>query len=258
MQTKTPSPITEFSESFKKEIESRILVCRKTGVQAYAAFDADGTLWDIDIGELFFHYQIQKCRLPNMPADPWRHYIDLKTVDRIKAYYWLAQINFGQTLSQVQSWSETALREYGPIPILKSSAGLVEFLRANGVEVFVVTASVKWAVEPAAALLGIDRSHVLGMATEVVGGVVSDRPVPPATYLQGKADALLLATGGVAPIFCAGNTVGDTALLNASSGVRLAVRTQSTGDVDNHLLEDELGLYKEAVKREWLSHAYRG
>ena len=257
MQTQSPSLIIEFSESFKNEIESRVLALKKSGVQAYAAFDADGTLWDTDIGELFFLYQIKNCSLKGLPPDPWKHYFDLKAVDRVKAYYWLAQINQGQKLSQVQNWAELAIREHAPIPILKSMASLVEFLRNQDIEVFVVTASIKWAVEPAAALLGIDRAHVLGMSTEVTGGVVSDRPLPPATYLQGKADALMLATRGIAPIFCAGNTTGDSALLSASAGVRLAVRTQSTGDKNNRLLEDELGLYREAVKREWLSHAFR-
>jgi phosphoserine phosphatase len=257
MHTKSPSPITEFSESFRNEIESRVLAAKKSGVQAYAAFDADGTLWDTDIGEIFFQYQIEKCRLPNIPPDPWKHYLDLKIVDRIAAYYWLAQINVGQKLSQVHAWAEEAIRASAPVPILKSNARLVEFLRSHDVDVFVVTASVKWAVEPAAALLGIDRAHVLGMETEVTSGIISNRPIPPATYREGKAEALLKATGGVAPILCAGNTIGDIALLSCSSGVRLAVRTQSSGDADNQLLEDEMILHKEAVKKSWLSHAFR-
>lgn len=257
MVLKNYSPIVEFSESFQNDLEARILNAKKPGVRALAAFDADGTLWDTDIGEIFFLYQIKNCQLANMPADPWKHYIDLKEIDRIKAYYWLAQINVGKKLSQVQDWAADAIRDFGEVPILKSNQHLIQFLKKNGVEVFVVTASVKWAVEPAAALVGVDRDHVIGIETEVQNGVVSDRPVFPATYRQGKAEAILKATGGVAPLLSVGNTVGDIALLNCSAGVKLAVRTQPKADKNNQLLEDELALENEAKVHGWLSHGFR-
>ncbi len=254
MHLKSNSPLVEFSDSFTQDLETRLLKLKKPGTRHIAAFDADGTLWDTDIGEVFFHYQIANCDLPNMPTDPWQHYIDLKAVDRIKAYFWLAQINVGQKLSQVQMWAEIAI---GTVPLLKSQQKLIAFLKRSGFEVFVVTASVKWAVEPAAALLGIDHDHVVGIETEIENGIVSTRPILPATYREGKATALLKKTSGIAPLFCSGNTVGDTALLNCSTGLKLAVRTQSSDSKEIHLLEDELMLQKEAREKGWLIHEFR-
>src|SRR5258708_6380902 len=95
--------------------ETFFLAAKKNVSRPIAAFDAYGTLWDTDIGETFFLHQIKNCALPNMPKDPWKHYHDLKEVDRIRAYYWLAQINMGQKLSQVRSWAQTSLQNAGPL-----------------------------------------------------------------------------------------------------------------------------------------------
>ncbi len=261
MILKSNSPVSEFSEAFTNDLEARILKAKTSGGRMIAAFDADGTLWDTDMGEIFFLYQINHCRLPNMPVDPWRHYVDLKAKDRIRAYSWLAQINDGQAISQVRSWAKAAIQDFeethGPLPILKSMQRLIHFLQKNGAEIFVVTASVKWAVEPAAALLGIPFEHILGFQSELDQGVVSSRMIPPPTYRQGKADALMAATQGLAPILCAGNTLGDIALLKSSSNIKLAVRTQSLTTKENDLLNDELTLQKEASAQGWLHHAFR-
>ncbi len=261
MQSTSATPITEFSDTLTRELETQILKAKKPNTKSFAAFDADGTLWDTDVGDIFFLYQIKNCNLPNMPADPWQHYMNLKSQDRVKAYYWLAQISAGQKLSQVHAWAKSALLDFenshGPLPILKSNLRLIQFLKKTGVDVFVVTASVKWAVEPAAARLGIPPENVLGFHTEVDDGIVTERPIAPPTYRQGKADAVLKASGGVAPIFCAGNTFGDTAMLNCASAVRLAVRTQSTLDTHSPLLEEELILQKEAQEKHWFTHAFR-
>src|SRR5437588_7513896 len=89
---------------------------RPTG-RAVAAFDADGTLWDADLGEALFHYQI-KHKLVPLPADAWNHYEEMKEkVSRRAAYLWLAQINKGVPIATVNEWARTAVAEMGPIPI---------------------------------------------------------------------------------------------------------------------------------------------
>ena len=60
--------------------------------RAIAAFDADGTLWDTDLGEGLFQYQIDH-KLVALPEDPWGHYNWMKAnVGNPQAYLWLAQI----------------------------------------------------------------------------------------------------------------------------------------------------------------------
>src|SRR6266404_5671256 len=74
--------------------------------RAIAAFDADGTLWNTDLGEAFFHYQIKNKLVP-LPPDPWGEYNRMKDhVSHTAAYVWLAQVLKGVPLTKVREWAE--------------------------------------------------------------------------------------------------------------------------------------------------------
>lgn len=213
------------------------------------AFDADGTLWRVDLGESFFQHQIKHCSLPNLPADPWAHYWNWKSAgDPRPAYLWLAQINAGQRLTTVRQWAHQSVQNQSPLPIFSEQRSLIEYFHQMGVQVFVVTASVKWAVEPGAALLGISSEQVLGVKTQVIDGFVTDKVDGVITYKAGKWDALLEATGGQKPFFCAGNTMGDFWLLDGATRTRMAV---GSCDPDDELFKSEEPLRTEALVRRW-------
>lgn len=222
--------------------------------QPVAAFDADGTLWDLDLGETFFQYLIQD-KLVSLPTDPWEHYEALKKkpAGPQEAYLWLAQILKGHSLAQVQEWASKAVQEMNPLPIFPEQKKLIELFTSAGVKVFIVTASVKWAVEPGAKLLGLSHDQVLGIETESDGGLITDRQKGLITYRQGKADALLKITNGKKPFFSTGNTFGDLALLELSTDIKLAVTSTVP---DDRLFRSEQELFTEATQRGWLKHRF--
>lgn len=257
--------VNEFSASLLTDLLAQARAARDragrdgassaSGGSAIAAFDADGTLWDTDIGEAFFDWQIRNSGLDGLPADPWAQYRDMKLVDKPAAYAWLAQINAGRPLAQVREWAKAAVdaRPDG-LPVFQSQKRLIDGLRELGFEIYVVTASIKWAVEPAAARLGIDDDHVLGITTRVSpDGIVGLERVEPITWREGKAQGLLAATGGRRPILASGNTYGDIALLECATDVRLAISTQSER---TELFEEERKLWDLAGERGWARHAF--
>ena len=189
-----------------------------------AAFDADGTLWDTDVGENFFQYQIDH-RLVPLPSDPWHHYKSLKKKSPPEAYLWLAQINKGVPFKQVRDWAEQAVKASEPLPFFPEIQKLIQFLISKKVQVYVVTASIKWSVEPAARRLGISHEHVLGVKTAIDNNLVTDHQEGVITYRHGKPEALLEATGEVRPFLCVGNTEGDQKLIESSTDIRLCVRS---------------------------------
>lgn len=226
----------------------------KTNPRPVAAFDADGTLWDTDLGESFFKWQIENSNLSNLPADPWKYYRDWKeSGDPRPAYLWLAQINQGLPLEKVQQWAEKAIRSIEPLPIFPEQKKLVRWLLDRKVEVYIVTASVKWAVEPGANRLGMRFEQVLGVMTQVVDGILTDEQAGHMTYREGKAEALLKATGGRRPFLASGNTMGDFALLESASRVQLAVGAAKEG---HELFETEEKLRSEARSHGWLAHQF--
>lgn len=244
----------EFSPELWKQIETEIeQYLTRVDSPHYAAFDADGTLWNTDAGETFFHYQLAHSDFSHLPQDPWNHYLNWKEKDPFGAYLWLAQINEGQRLEKVRQWGKDCLRKNNPWPLFQSQRRLIAWLKAKGVRVFVVTASIKWSVEPFAELMGLHYDDVIGIETEVKQGVVTKHQKGPITWKEGKVEALLDKTQGVHPCLCVGNTMGDAALLEASKAVSLAVCSSQQGE---DLYETEMSLQQMARSNQWLSHSF--
>lgn len=240
-------------ETWQKLLRALDEECR-SNTRPVAAFDADGTLWDTDLGESFFRYQIKNCALPNLPSDPWGHYRTWKeSGDPRPAYLWLAQINEGQRETQVQSWAEASVASFNPLPIFEDQQRWIELLLQRGVEVIIVTASVKWAVEPGARRLGLTDDNVLGVQVKVVDGVVTREPAGYMTYREGKASALLDYTGGRKPFFCSGNTMGDYALLKSATRIGMAVGAAPEA---HELWKTEEELRGHASKEGWIIHRF--
>lgn len=256
MISKNDTPVNEFSPALWERLSETLKrAAAETNGPRIAAFDADGTLWDSDAGETFFDWQIHNCGFKGMPADPWAHYKALKNPDPRVAYVWLAQINAGQPLAQVREWAKACFAEHPNWPVFDSQRRLFALLRSLDFEIFIVTASIKWAVEPVAGLLGVDYDHVIGITTKIENGYVGTEPVHPITWRQGKAEGLLTTTKGIRPILACGNTYGDTALIESATHVNLAVSTQ---DQPGGLFEEEEKLRIEAEGRNWLMHKFRG
>jgi phosphoserine phosphatase len=255
MISNNTTPVNEFSAALWEQLTSTLKrAAAQTNGPRIAAFDADGTLWDADAGETFFDWQIHNSGLKDLPADPWAHYHELKNPDPRVAYVWLSQINKGVPLTQVREWARQCFADR-KWPVFESQRKLITLLRELDFEIYIVTASIKWAVEPVGGLVGVDYDQVLGITTEIENGLVGVKAVNPITWRQGKAEGLLAATDGVRPILAAGNTYGDTALLESATHIRLAISTQ---DTPGGLFEEEQKLVVEADARGWLRHKFRG
>lgn len=221
--------------------------------RAIAAFDADGTLWDTDLGENLFDYQIKNKLVP-LPEDAWAHYDWLKAnKGNPVAYLWLAQINRGVPLVTVRAWAEAATQSIEPLPIYEEIPKIMDKLKQLEVEIHIVTASITWAVEPGARRLGLTDSHVIGIETEIVNGVVTEKQKGVISYREGKPRALLEKTKGALPYFAAGNTEGDKWLLESATDIRVVM---SSGPQGGRNFETEMKMLALAAQNGWYSHRY--
>ncbi len=244
-----------FSTDIWKEIETTLQNLSSDKKQPLiAAFDADGTLWDTDLGENFFQYQIDQ-KIIELPKDPFNHYLEMKKMnnDPRQAYMWLAQINKNQNIEAVRKWSQLAFETIQPNPIFSDQKKLISLLKSYDFDIYIVTASITWAVEPGAIALGLSPSQVIGVETLVQNSIVTDQPQYPITYRQGKVEALLAKTQQQYPILSSGNTMGDFELLQCSSHLKLAVSAASR---DDKLFKTEFELQEQAKKNNWLHHRF--
>ena len=237
-----------YPETFWSDLKTAILKAKEESKGPYlAAFDADGTLWAEDVGKAFFKYQIQSGQI-NLPQNPWDYYHSLKAKDKTHAFLWLAQINAGQSEDQVRKWAEEAFLEFKNFSYFKAQKELVHFLKLQGFEVYIVTASIQWAVEPAARRYDIDEKHVIGVKTRIENGKITDELEGVVTFGEGKPKEFLSRTGGVPPLLASGNTRADLPLLESATHIQLAIRSQKEGQ---KLFETEQILFQESQKRGW-------
>jgi phosphoserine phosphatase len=242
----------DFSPEIVNHISQKIETLQKIGHPLIAAFDADGTLWDTDIGEAFFDYLIKEKKI-SLPPSPWHHYLEMKSHNPVDAYFWLCEILAGHSVETIKIWAKEAIDNFKQLPIFPAQKKLIDLFFKKNVTIYIVTASVKWAVEPAAELLGIKNDYVLGVETLVTpDGIVSKKRIEPATYKKGKIEALLKKTGGKTPFFCCGNSTGDIDLLSAAD-LKLAVRSSAKQE---GLLASEIELYNHAIQNKWLVHSF--
>lgn len=242
----------DYSQDIWTQIQTTLDLVLKNDPHPVAAFDADGTLWDTDLGENFFHHQIDHKLVP-LPNNPWNHYQEMKQKNPQQAYLWLAQICKGHALTEVHDWAKDALKAHHPVPVFSEQQKLIQLFLSKGVQVYIITASVKWAVEPGMSFFGLNYDNVIGIETAVDNGVVSDRQQGSISYREGKVTALLEKTNGKKPFFASGNTMGDFELLKSATHLQLAVSAASR---DDRLFKTELELSENAEKHSWLSHRF--
>tara|TARA_B100001248_G_scaffold262716_1_gene261409 strand:- start:5362 stop:6108 length:747 start_codon:yes stop_codon:yes gene_type:complete len=242
-------------KNFSPEIQAKIeelLQSLNASDKTYAVFDADGTLWDFDLGEVFFQYQIDN-ELVNLPKNPMQYYRTMKKSNPKAAYLWLAQINEGVKIDTLRGWAKACVEEYGELPFFPAIKTLIQKFLAKNINIYVVTASVKWAVEPGAAVLGIPKEQVLGVQTSIDNGLITSEQKGPITYREGKAKAFFYESQGESPIFVAGNTLGDYDLLETSKGLRLCLQSAAEG---SELRKSEEELKQKAIEKGWLCHEF--
>jgi phosphoserine phosphatase len=246
----------EISSEKIREVKIAIDRALEAGANPIAAFDADGTLWDMDLGEHFFDYQIKNQLLPDLPRDPWAYYREFHDRDTANAFLWLAQINKGQPLEVVRKWAKAAVDELHNelseklkhMPIFESSREIINHLHSRSVQVYVVTASIKWAVEPGALLFNIPHENVIGVTTHIQNGIVTDKLDGVVTWREGKVTGLLSKTKNEHAFLAAGNTTGDLALLESATHLRIANTSVPKSHVN---FSTERKLQSIAAERGW-------
>jgi phosphoserine phosphatase len=130
---------------------------------------------------------------------------------------------------------------------------LVRWLLEREVQVYIVTASIKWAVEPLARRLGLANENVLGVEVVEKNGVLTDHGLYPLPFGEGKPEVFLNFTKGVRPLLAAGNTWHDSHLVAVASHVNLAISSHAPGE-HNH--ESEMKMREHALAKGWLTHSF--
>ena len=203
--------------------------------QGVAAFDADGTLWRVDVGQEFFRWMVRgrhysKSEFDGNPGrerafygmlqERWRAY-RAGTFDGEQMYELMATSMAGMRESTVKDLASRFVRGHR-MSIYRPMQLLVRAVDQMGITPWVVSGSPVWVVAAGARELGIPSARVIGLSVEVENGVLTNRIVRPVPWKEGKVSRLLLHTGQ-RPLLVAGNSHGDHQMLELAEVVRIAI-----------------------------------
>lgn len=194
------------------------------GPPGVAVFDADHTLWHHDVGESFHRTLIRDKRLLGLDytRDLYADYCLKESSDPLAAYSDLVLLMAGLADTDLASWARHHVEQVLPPTVYPQQRRLIQALRARHWDVWVVSASNRWAVEAGAALLGIAGNRVLAVTPVVDAGLVRRAMAFPMPWREGKVAAIQRFVGKD-PDLVAGDSVGDVPMLRLARRISLLV-----------------------------------
>lgn len=194
-----------------------------------------------------------------------------ETLTQNQAYAWLAQLQAGHTPAAIRAFARAAYNQNASAPIgsvqtVGSKRGvtawgriydqmndLVGALSVNGFDVWIVSASPQFVIEPVAERLGVGAEHVIGIRTVIRDGKttatlqgcggIADGPDAPIPFDTGKRcwlnKVVFRMPDGAAqrepnpdpskrPVFAAGDSDTDIAFMQDATLLKIAVNRNKT------------------------------
>ena len=185
-----------------------------------AVFDADGTLWGDDLGER--HLQVLERRenltVPPPHSSLFEAYGARCAEDTDEGYAFAVSCMAG--LAEQAVVDSAILAWVGHRHLVPDAVrSLLDLLEERSIEVWLVSASNRWAIETAGVELGVAPERVIAMSSDVVDGTLGAEVHRPLSNGSGKA-ALIRERIGVRPLLAMGNSKHDMEmLLEAEVGV---------------------------------------
>ncbi len=240
-------PVPGFSAATNARLDAFFRETQTERGRKIAVFDGDGTTF----GQAP-HYLADECLYEHAAANPGRRPEVLRRmrgVSNVSLPYVQDRVLYfsGENPDFLRKLGEDCFHRNYADKIYPPMRALVERLKANSFEVWIVTAS------PEALYQGfLSREYalpierVIGVKSIVHHGKMTDRIVQPVPQDEGKMEAIETFIG-VRPLFAAGNSRGDREMIESSRGLHLIINP------DEHIPDGETESVADYAKRAgWL------
>ncbi len=114
---------------------------------------------------------------------------------------------------------------------IRESVDLIGALTERQFDIWVVSGSNKWSVEPVFTRFGVPPDRIIGIDLEVLDGLLTDRAEVPVPIRAGKIDALRRHTP-VVPLLVASDSKNDIPLLLHSAGLKIRINSRKRDTAD--------------------------
>ncbi|MCE9598794.1 MAG: haloacid dehalogenase-like hydrolase [Spirochaetia bacterium] len=211
-----------------------------------AVFDGDGTV----LGQVP-HYLADECMYKYAEAHPEKHPAvirEIKPQSNVSIPYVQGRVRFfaGESPQKIRDLGDECFKTDYSTKIYPQMKALIQLLKQNGFEVWIVTASPEALYQTFLSReLGLAPMNILGVKSVVRNDVLTDEMIQPIPQEEGKRHAIETFIQAQ-PLLAAGNSRGDREMIEYSRGLRMIVNP----DTKQTATEPSLAQY--AKQNNWL------
>ncbi len=226
-------PIAGFSDEVNNQLNDFFKNTKNETGRKIAVFDGDGTVLGQTphylADEAMYHYAAEN------PEKNKEIFNEMISQSNVSIPYVQNRIKFiaGETLQFYRDLGEKYFKKYYSNKIFKPMRDLINTLKKNDFEVWIVTASPEGMYQQFLSnALQIPITNIVGVKSTIRNGIITDEIVNPVPQDHGKKEAIETFIQDV-PLFVAGNSRGDKEMIEHSKGLKMIVNP------DEHIAPDQ-------------------
>ena len=216
-------PINGFTDEANAQLKQFVTDTQNESGRKIAVFDGDGTV----LGQAP-HYLADEALYmyardhPDYKPDLIR---EMSKQSNVSLPYVQNRVHYfaGMSLNDFRDLGEACYRKYYSGKIFQPMKDLINLLKDNNFEIWVISASPEGMYQQfLAGELDIPITHVIGVKSVINGGIITDEIIPPVPQDHGKKEAIESFVQDQ-PLLAAGNSRGDKEMIEFSRGLHLIV-----------------------------------
>ena len=239
--------IDGFSEKANQQLNDFLKETENETGRKIAVFDGDGTVLGQTphylADEAMYNYAKEH---PDYKPEIFQEMI---TQSNVSLPYVQNRVKYisGLTLQEYRDLGEKYFNEFYSDKIYKPMLDLINTLKSNDFEIWVITASPEGMYQQFLSKeLDIPITHIVGIKSVIKDGVITDEIISPVPQDHGKKWAIESFIQDV-PLLVAGNSRGDKEMIEFSKGLKMIVNP------DTHIAHDQTeSIANYADKNGWL------
>ena len=239
--------IEGFTAQANQQLKEFLIQTENETGRKIAAFDGDGTV----LGQAP-HYLADECMYTWAREHPDQNpeiIAEMILQSNVSLPYVQNRVHYmaGQSLQCYRDLGEECFQKYYRNKIFEPMRQLIEVLKENGFEIWIVSASPEGMYQQfLSKAFAIPITHIVGVKSVIRDGLISDEIVPPVPQDHGKKEAIETFIQDQ-PLLVAGNSRGDKEMIEYSRGLKLIVNP------DEHIAPDQTESIADYAKRnKWL------
>lgn len=122
----------------------------------------------------------------------WKKYREMENIDKREAYLFLPRLFSGNKLETIHKLAKNHFNNVMRNFYFPSSIKILETLKANGIESYILSASADFFIKGIEGTLPIQKENMYGIEVKIQDGIITKDEIEPVTYAEGKAEKLKL------------------------------------------------------------------